>query len=361
MNTFGTHLRLTTFGESHGPAVGGVLDGLPPRLRIDMDDVAREIAARRPGARGTSQRRESDSPEFLSGLTRDNLTLGSPIAFIVRNTDARPADYDALADRYRPNHADYTTIARYGIRDPRGGGRASARETVARVIAGALTMQWLATGGIRIAAALTGAGSVMAENLHRRMALSDNPAQLLDIPSALREEMMAEIERARLDGDSVGGRVTCVIEGLPAGIGSPVYSRLHARLAEAMMGINAAHAFEYGLGMELASASGVQTADRMRAGCDRNPLFTSNYSGGIQGGISNGMPVYFSVVFKPTPSVATPLESVDALGHDCIVSTTGRHDPCVALRAAPVVKAMAALTVGDSLLENPALCAKLLP
>ena len=361
MNTFGTYLRLTTFGESHGPAVGGVLDGLPPRLRIDMEDVAREIAARRPGGRGVSQRRESDTPEFLSGLTRDNLTLGSPIAFIVRNSDARSADYDAVADRFRPNHADYTTIARYGIRDPRGGGRASARETVARVIAGALTMQWLSAGGIRISAALTGAGKVLAENLHRRMALSGNPSELLDLPLSLQEEMMAEIEKARLDGDSVGGRVSCVIEGLPAGIGSPVYSKLHARLAEAMMGINAAHAFEYGLGMELASASGVQTADRMREGSDGHPLFTTNYSGGIQGGISNGTPVYFSVTFKPTPSVATPLESVDALGRECIVSTAGRHDPCVALRAAAVVKAMAALTVGDALLENPALCATLLP
>lgn len=313
MNSFGQLIRLSTFGESHGPAMGGVLDGMPPRVHIDRARIQTECDRRRPGSSPlVSQRREPDRVELLSGISRDGLTLGTPIGFIVRNADARSDDYDRVL---RPNHADYTYLRKYGIHEFPGGGRASARETVSWVIAGAICRQWLETRGISVAAEFTETRSVA---------------------------------EAAADGDSVGGMVSGVIEGLPVGIGEPVSDKLQARLALAMMSINAAKAFEYGDGIAAASMRGSECADIPYVDNGR-VAFRSNHSGGIQGGISNGMPVPFKVWFKPTPTIMRPLPALDADLGEVVTSPRGRHDPCVAIRAVPVVEAMALLTVADLL------------
>lgn len=315
MNSFGNILRLTTFGESHGPAMGGVLDGMPPMVHLDMSEIQRQLDRRRPGHRpDVSQRRESDTPEFLSGISPEGLTLGTPIGFFVRNTDARSADYDGYTGKFRPNHADYTYYKKYGIHDFRGGGRASARETVSWVVAGSVVRQWLGQLGI----------SISAEFIETN-----------------------DVRRCASDGDSTGGIVTCSITGLPVGIGEPVFDKLHARLAAAMMGINAAKAFEYGDGFASASMRGSECVDRFVPDGNGGITCRTNHSGGIQGGISNGMPVNFKVYFKPTPTLMRPVESVDSDGNPCVIEPRGRHDACVAIRAVPVVESMAALVVGD--------------
>ena len=325
MNTFGEILRLTTFGESHGPAMGGVLDGMPPLVRIDAAALQAEVDRRAPGRRtGTSPRREPDTVEILSGISPDGLTLGTPIGFIIRNRDQRSGDYSGYTGKFRPNHADYTYYMKYGIHDFRGGGRASARETVSWVTAGAITRQWLDTLGIRVKA-----------EFHES----------------------APVEEIAAQGDSIGGTVSCRIEGLPAGLGEPVFGKLHARLAAAMMSINAAKAFEYGDGFRAATMLGSESADIFRD--DAGPIVprhdraagpcSSNHSGGIQGGISNGMPVEFKVYFKPTPTIMRPLESIDTEGRRITIEPRGRHDACVAIRATPVVEAMACLVIGDAL------------
>lgn len=326
MNTFGRILRLTTFGESHGPAMGGILDGFPSCFEVDFGKIEGMLARRRPGTGtvGTSARKEADVPEFLSGFSHDGLTLGTPIGFIIRNTDARSRDYDSMADLYRPNHADYTYDKKYGIRDIRGGGRSSARETVSWVVAGALCMQWLEAKGVTIHAVAT-PGNDVAEAQH--------------------------------NGDSTGGYVDCEIKGLPVGIGEPVSDKLHARLAGAMMSINAAKAFEYGDGAQAATMLGSESVDSFTSRVvdgERTVYTVSNHSGGILGGISNGMPVNMRVYFKPTPTILQPLATVDKNGMPATLRPRGRHDACVALRAAPIVEAMAALTVMDMMLE--ALC-----
>lgn len=317
MNTFGTIIRLTTFGESHGPAMGGILDGMPPLVRIDRDRILAETARRRPGSRpGVSQRQESDSPEILSGISSDGLTLGTPIGFVVRNRDARSGDYDSYTGRFRPNHADYTYYTKYGIHDFRGGGRASARETVSWVVAGAIVRQWLEPKGISVNAVFVETNSV-----------SDTGAA----------------------GDSTGGIVRCRIDGVPAGLGEPVFDKLHARLAAAMMGINAAKAFEYGDGTRSAYMTGSRSLDTFVSGGTGSGPCATNHSGGIQGGISNGMPIEFTVYFKPTPTIMQPVETIDIHGERCVIPPKGRHDPCVAVRAVPVVEAMAVMVVADML------------
>lgn len=320
MNTFGTILRLTTFGESHGKAMGGVLDGMPPGIRIDMAVVRHHLGRRRPGSRpDVSQRAESDEPEILSGITEEGVTLGTPIGFIVRNRDARSEDYDGYAGRFRPNHADYTYYKKYGIHDFRGGGRASARETVSWVVAGSIVRQWLFQSRIAVDA--------------KYVATADAAA------------LAAE-------GDSTGGIVSCRITGLPVGLGEPVFDKLHARLAAAMMTINAAKAFEYGDGTRAARKRGSESLDRFRVPYNELNPFTSNHSGGISGGISNGMEVNFNVYFKPTPTLMRPVETIDTEGSPCVIPPKGRHDPCVAIRAVPVVESMAALVIGDMLRLN---------
>ena len=330
MNTFGRNLRLTTFGESHGKAMGGILDGMPGGVKIDMDVIIRETARRRPGqSHLVTARNEKDIPELLSGLTDDMVTLGTPIGFIVRNTDQRSGDYGEMAELYRPNHADFTYDMRYGLHEARGGGRASARETLNWVIGGAIARQLPCMKDISIHAHVISIGGVRGTQ----------------------EELVAVVEEAMKRGDSVGGVEECDIDGIPAGIGNPVFGKLHARLAQAMMSINAAKGFEYGDGFAAAAMYGTEHADIFTTS-DGHIITRTNHSGGIQGGISNGMPVRFRVAFKPTPTLLRDIETVDKEGNARILRGKGRHDPCVALRAVPVVEAMAALVIADELLST---------
>lgn len=320
MNTFGYNLRLTTFGESHGVAMGGVLDGMPSRVKINTELIQEKLDKRKPGKGGAvSSRNENDKIEILSGLSSKGETLGSPIGFIIRNNDFRPEDYEGLKNKFRPNHADYTYYTKYGIHDFNGGGRSSARETVNWVAAGAIVAQWLSTKGI----------SLKTEFIET-----------------------ADIKQALLEGNSVGGTVKGSIYGLPVGLGEPVFDKFHSRLAAAMMSINAAKAFEYGDGVVASSSLGSEVADLPYVDSEGNVKFRSNHSGGVQGGITNGMPVEFRVHFKPTPSIPQPLQTLDVDLNQTEVCVHGRHDACVALRAVPVVEAMAWLTIGDMLLSR---------
>lgn len=328
MNTFGQTLTLTTFGESHGPAIGGIIDGLPSGIAVDRQLVGVFMARRRPGGSElVSGRAEQDRVEILSGVSDDGRSLGTPIGFIIPNTDSRPRDYDALKDVFRPNHADFTYQMKYGLRDHRGGGRASARETAVRVAAAAIVYPLLLKEGITVGARLETVGG--------------RPASEAD----------EVIKAAREAGDSVGGTVSCTITGLPPGIGEPIFDKLQARLAYAMLGIPAVKGFEYGDGFAASAMHGSEHADIFTRE-DGRTVTRTNHSGGIQGGLSNGMPVTMRVAFKPTPSIARPLETVDKEGNHTTVMTEGRHDPCVALRGVSVVQAMAILTVGDLLLQQ---------
>lgn len=326
-NTIGTLLRFTGFGESHGPAVGGVLDGMPAGIAIDFDAVQAMMARRRPGTSPlVSARNEADTVRFLSGIF-EGKTLGTPIAFLIENSDARSADYESLRHTYRPNHADYTYDAKYGIRDYRGGGRASARETAGRVAAGALAMQFLATRGISIRAEIEAIGSART-------------------PDAFDEE----IRRARAEGDSVGGVVRCTVSGCPAGLGEPVFGKLQAMLAAAMMSINAAKGFDYGCGFDGARRRGSELLDTPYTDSEGRVHMASNHSGGIQGGISNGEDIYFRVAFKPVATLMREVDTIDDTGRPVKLEVHGRHDVCVVPRALVVVEAMAALTIADALL-----------
>ena len=328
-NTIGTLLRFTGFGESHGPAVGGVLDGMPAGIAIDFDAVQAMMARRRPGTSPlVSARNEADEVRFLSGIF-EGKTLGTPIAFLIENRDARSADYESLRHTYRPNHADYTYDAKYGIRDYRGGGRASARETAGRVAAGALAMQFLATRGISIRAEIEAIGRART-------------------PDAFDEE----IRRARAEGDSVGGVVRCTVSGCPAGLGEPVFGKLQAMLAAAMMSINAAKGFDYGCGFDGACRRGSELLDTPYTDSEGRVRMASNHSGGIQGGISNGEDIYFRVAFKPVATLMREVDTIDDTGRPVKLEVHGRHDVCVVPRALVVVEAMAALTIADALLMN---------
>lgn len=351
-NSFGEILRITSFGESHGAAMGGVIDGFPPGVIIDPDFVQQCLDRRRPGqSKLVSQRREADKIEILSGVY-DNKTTGSPIAFIVRNSDQRSADYEALSYVYRPSHADFTYHQKYGHADLRGGGRASARETLVRVAAGAFAMHLLKLFGIKVLAYTHQIGNIAAqENLSElTQAIVDvSPTRCPDPAAAAQmEEMLAELAR---HGDSVGGIVACAITGVPAGLGEPVYNKLSAALAAAMMGINAAKGFGVGEGFAAAARKGSEHNDAFVVENGRITTRT-NHSGGIQGGISNGQPVTFQVAFKPPASIARQQTTVDKSGKEVQLSVTGRHDPCVVPRAVPVVEAMAALVIADFYLRN---------
>lgn len=350
MNTFGKNITLTTFGESHGPAMGGVIDGFPAGFKIDFDKLYEEVAKRRPGSSPlVTARKESDRPEFLSGISPEGITLGSPIGFIVRNSDHHSSDYDTMASLYRPNHADYTYIKRYGIRDHRGGGRSSARETVNWVVAGALASQWLESKGIYIQTVLSQAGSVCVKNIFEELMVVPALNPRLEVDAEIKKAMDEAVMKAKSNGDSIGGRVSALVTGMPPGIGSPVADKLNAALAAAMMSINAAKGFEYGLGFKAAGAYGSLTADTFIPDGNDGIKTSTNYSGGIQGGISNGMPIFFSVAFKPTPTLMQPLKTVDTSGNVVTMQPAGRHDPCVAVRAVHVVKAMTALVIADFL------------
>ena len=350
MNTFGRNLRLTTFGESHGPAIGGIIDGFPPGIKIDFDEIKSLMSERSPGSSPlVSQRKEEDFPEFLSGINDDNITLGTPIGFIIRNQDSRSKDYTENFNKYRPNHADFTYDQKYGIRDPRGGGRASAREAANWVVAGAFALQLLKKWEIKIQAVLSGVGEISYRREFNEILSQDTSISDLIVPENIRNLMYQQILAAKNNGDSIGGTVTALISGLPAGLGSPVFDKLNSRLAQAMMSINAAKGFEYGAGFDYASKMGSHSVDIFSY--DGEKIFTkSNYSGGIQGGISNGMNIYFNVAFKPTATIMKTLETVTNSGEADVISMKGRHDPCVAIRAIPIVKALTSLVIADELL-----------
>ena len=350
MKTLGQHLTLTTFGESHGPAIGGVLDGFPAGITVDVDYVRECMQRRRPGqSTVTTGRQEKDEVEFLSGLL-DGVSTGAPIAFIIRNTDQHSSDYDELKDLFRPSHADYAWIQRYGIRDWRGGGRSSARVTAPICVAGALANLAFRKllPGLHISAFTSQIGPFKTDSAkdteYAGANIDSNPVRCPDEQLAARMEEY--IHELRKEQDSTGGCVTCIVNGLPAGVGNPVFDKLEASLAQAMLGINAAKGFEYGDGFESASQRGSQHNDAFCMDGGRIKTRT-NHSGGIQGGISNGQPVRFRVAFKPTPTIGQEQHTVTVSGKETIMAAKGRHDPCVVPRAVPVVEALTALVILD--------------
>lgn len=349
MNSFGRAYRLTSFGESHGPAIGGVIDGIEPGIAIDLDAVQAELDRRRPGQSAiTTSRREADRLEILSGIF-EGKTLGTPIGFIVRNTDQRPSDYDAMRHALRPSHADYTYLAKYGIRDHRGGGRASARETIARVVAGAFARQALVLRGIAVRAYVSQVGSVILDKPYTDLDLTltdTNPVRCPDPETAARME--AEIRAAQSQGDTLGGVATCVVTGVPAGLGEPVFDKLQSQLAAAMLSINASKGFDYGMGFAGAAGRGSELNDAWLPGFKT----ATNHSGGIQGGISNGQDIYFRVAFKPVATLMRDIETIDDAGQPVTLPARGRHDPCVLPRAVPIVESMASIVIYDAHLSH---------
>ncbi|MCA6363589.1 MAG: chorismate synthase [Bacteroidetes bacterium] len=355
-NTFGTLLRLTTYGESHGPAVGGILDGLPAGVDIDTEFLQQEMDRRRPGqSRIVTQRREADQLEILSGVFEGKST-GAPIGFMVRSEDSRSRDYDALKEVYRPSHADYTWEAKYGLRDHRGGGRSSARETVARVAAGALTKLFLRRQQIHVQAYVSQVGAIALQQPWHELDLSQTESNIVRCPDAdTAEQMIRLIESIRKQGDTIGGIITCVITGVPPGIGEPVFDKLHADLGKAMLSINAVKGVEFGSGFASVALTGSQHNDAFLPGSNNRKVVTAtNRSGGIQGGISNGEAIYFRTAFKPVATIMQKQRTVNTAGKAVEVMGRGRHDPCVVPRAVPIVEAMAALVVADHLLRQRA-------
>jgi chorismate synthase len=353
-NTFGTLFRLTTFGESHGPAIGGVLDGCPAGLAIDPEMLRTEMRRRRPGQSPlTTQRNEEDEVEFLSGVFNGK-TTGAPLAFLIRNKDSKPEDYDALKDVYRPSHADFTWEEKFGIRDHRGGGRSSARETASRVVGGALAKQLLKEYGITIRAFVKQVGDIVVDRNFDALELDKTDLSAVRCPDpAVALKMEKAIARAKEEGDSLGGIIQCVAHNVPAGLGEPVFDRLDALLSHAMMSINATKGFEIGSGFSSAEKKGSELNDAFRAEGDKI-VTTTNNSGGVQGGISNGMPVWFNVAFKPPSTIMKTQQTVDRSGAPATIAPGGRHDPCVLPRAVPIVEAMAALVIADMLLLSRA-------
>lgn len=359
MNTFGKLFTLTTFGESHGVAVGGVVDGMPPGIPIDIDFIQRELARRKPGqSRITTDRKELDQVELLSGVFEGKST-GTPIGFIVRNRNQQSKDYDSIANLFRPSHADYTYYNKYGIRDYRGGGRASARITLSRVVAGALAKLVLKQKGISITAYTSQVGDITLDKDYQKYDFSlieANPVRCPEPEKA--KEMEALIAEMKREGDTIGGVVTCVIKGCPVGLGEPEFDKLHAQLGAAMLSINAAKGFEYGEGFASASYRGSQQNDVFIPSSDKQQTHDiktkTNHSGGIQGGISNGEDIYFRVAFKPVATLLMEQETVNKEGEATKIDVNGRHDPCVLPRAVPIVEAMAAMTILDALLVDNA-------
>lgn len=350
-NSFGSTFRITSFGESHGPALGVIIDGCPAGLHFDPEFLQSELARRRPGQSAlVTQRKEDDLAEILSGLY-EGTTTGTPIAILIRNADQKSEDYEHLRDQFRPSHADFTYTAKYGHRDHRGGGRSSARETAARVAAGAFAKTLLASQNIHLLAFVEQVGDIQLtawpETLDTAV-IEANPVRAATLESALSFE--ARIREVRKNGDTIGGVVGCRITGVPAGWGEPVFDKLHADLGKAMLSINACKGFEYGSGFAGTRMLGSQHNDAfVTEGTDL--ITTTNHSGGIQGGISNGMPIEFRVAFKPVATLMRDQQSVDASGEAVVIQGKGRHDPCVLPRAVPIVEAMAALVLADHMLR----------
>ena len=349
-NTFGHVFRFTTWGESHGPALGAVVDGCPPGLALSEADIQPFLDARRPGqSKYTTQRQEPDAVRILSG-TFEGRTTGTPISLMIENVDQRSKDYSEVAKAYRPGHADYAYDAKYGFLDYRGGGRSSARETAARVAAGAVAR--LVIPEVTIIAHVIEIGGDRAESFDASE-IARNPFFCADAAAAARWEVL--VDDARKAGSSLGAVVECVASGVPAGWGAPIYAKLDAELAHAMMGINAVKAVEIGDGFAVARLRGEENADPMRPGAE-GPDFLANHAGGIAGGISTGQPVVVRVAFKPTSSILTPVETIDRDGAAVEIRTKGRHDPCVGIRGTPVVEAMMALVLADQKLLHRAQC-----
>ncbi len=349
-NSFGKLFKITTFGESHGLALGVIIEGCPAGLKIDEEKIRLEMQRRKPGqSKITTQRKEEDEIQILSGVFEGQST-GTPIGIVIPNSDQKSKDYSHISDKFRPSHADYTYFEKYGIRDYRGGGRSSARETAARVAAGAIAKQLLETKGVTVQAFVSQVGDLTLAKSYQEMDLSKAEDNIIRCPDPETAERMIElIDSVRLERDTIGGIVTCVIKNTPVGIGEPVFDRLHAELGKAMLSINAVKGFEYGSGFEGVKMRGSQHNDTFVKEGEKIHTLT-NHSGGIQGGISNGEDIYFRVAFKPVATIMQDQESLNEAGESVIVSGKGRHDPCVVPRAVPIVEAMAALVIADYIL-----------
>ncbi|MCS6821554.1 MAG: chorismate synthase [Microscillaceae bacterium] len=348
MNSYGRVFRISTFGESHGKAIGVVVDGCPAGLELDLAFIQHELARRKPGQSAiTTQRKETDEVEILSGVF-EGKTLGTPIAMLIWNEDAKSKDYSHLADVFRPSHADYTYQAKYGIRDYRGGGRSSARETAARVAAGAIAKQVLQKIGVKIWAYTSQIGKLSLEKNYQELDFSLIEQNEVRCPEpALAQAMVEYIKEIRKEGDTVGGVVSCVIQNVPVGLGEPVFDKLHAELGKAMLSINAVKGFEYGSGFEGAKMRGSQHNDIFYTDESGKIRTKTNFSGGIQGGISNGEDIFFRVAFKPVATLMQSVKTINEKGEPTTIQGKGRHDPCVVPRAVPIVEAMAALVLVD--------------
>ena len=346
-NSFGNIFKITTFGESHGTAIGGIIDGCPAGLHLDMNAIQNEMSRRKPGQSDiVTQRKEPDTVQFLSGIF-EGLTTGTPIGFVIKNANQKSKDYSHIKDVYRPSHADYTYDKKYGVRDYRGGGRSSARETACRVVAGAIAKQLLK--GVSIHAFTSSVGKISINQPYQNLDFSKIETNAVRCPDdVIAKKMITEIKNIRKEGDTIGGTVTCVLQNVPVGLGEPVFDKLHAELGKAMLSINAVKGFEYGSGF-----CGVEMK-----GSEHNDIFNedgstkTNLSGGIQGGISNGEDIYFRVAFKPVATIMQKQKTINSEGQKLEMQGRGRHDPCVVPRAVPIVEAMAALVVADYYLLN---------
>jgi chorismate synthase len=352
MNTIGQIFRLTSFGESHGRGIGGIIDGCPAGLEINLEKIQQDLARRKPGqSKITTQRKEPDQVEFFSGIF-EGKTQGTPISFAVWNKDQHSNDYNDLKDVFRPSHADYTYTQKYGSRDHRGGGRSSARETIARVVAGAIAKQILDQIGVTVQAYVSQVGEVKLNKSYQELDLNRTEENIVRCPDQdVAEQMISRIEKAGKDRDTVGGVITGVATGVPVGLGEPVFNKLHADLGHAMLGINAVKGFEYGSGFEGTRLSGSEHND-VFINTDEGVRTTTNHSGGIQGGISNGEDIYFNVAFKPIATLLKEQNTIDKDNKETTINPKGRHDPCVLPRAVPIVEAMAALVLVDHYLLN---------
>ena len=352
-NSFGRNFKITTFGESHGAAVGVVVDGCPAGLQVDNSLIQKELDRRRPGQSAiVTQRKESDTVEILSGIF-EGKTTGTPVAMLIRNEDARTKDYDHLAQAFRPSHADFTYQIKFGHRDFRGGGRSSARETAARVAGGALAKIFLEQNNISIRAYVSDVGNISVGKTYENLDLSLIESNDVRCPDrVVAEQMVALIKAVKKNGDTIGGVVSCVIRGCPAGLGEPVFDRLHADIGKAILSINACKGIEFGTGFEGVKMLGSEHNDLFVSGLDHTIRTSTNRSGGIQGGISNGMDIYFRAAFKPVATIVAAQNSVDEAGEAVKIVGKGRHDPCVLPRAVPIVEAMAALVLADFLLRQ---------
>ncbi len=341
-NTFGKLFKLTTYGESHGVAIGGIIDGCPSGLKLDFEAIQNEMERRKPGqSKIVTQRKEPDTVEFYSGIF-EGVTTGTPIGFVIHNTNQKSKDYTHIKEVYRPSHADYTYDKKYGVRDYRGGGRSSARETASRVVAGAIAKQML--DAIKINAFTSSVGDIFIDKPYQDLDFSKTETNVIRCPDEVAaEKMIAKVQEIKKQGDTIGGTITCVIQNVPVGLGEPVFDKLHAELGKAMLSINAVKGFEYGSGFCGAKMKGSEHNDLF----NEDGSTKTNLSGGVQGGISNGMDIYFRVAFKPVATVIQKQEALNSSGEIVEMQGKGRHDPCVVPRAVPIVEAMAALVIAD--------------